>query len=75
MLFSGDVKMIGGDLWRIYFYGVLFFVVIVFDYGDGIYEVLFFVIEGGDYEVKIFLDYSFCCGFKDLLLFWFKKGM
>lgn len=71
---SNIEKNIGGDLWWIYISGFFFLVLFVFDYGNGLYEVLFFIMEYGDYEVKIFLDYIFCNGFKDLLFYWFKEG-
>lgn len=71
---SGDVKTIGGDSWRIHLHGASSLAATVLDHGDGTYEVLFLVIEGGDYEAKIFLDYSLCRGFKDPPPFWFKKG-
>lgn len=74
MLVNNELKIIGGDFWRIYFYGFLFLVLIVIDFNNGSYEVLFFMFEEGEYEVKIFLDYSFCYGFKDLFLYWFRKG-
>lgn len=71
---SSDVKTIGGDSWRIHFHGASSLAPTVLDLGNGTYEVLFLIIEGGDYEAKIFLDYSLCRGFKDPPPFWFKKG-
>ena len=71
---SSDVKTIGGDSWRIHLRGASSLAPTVLDLGNGTYEVLFLVIEGGDYEAKIFLDYSLCRGFKDPPPFWFKKG-
>ena len=71
---SGDVKTIGGDSWRIHLCGASSLAPTVLDLGNGTYEVLFLIIEGGDYEAKIFLDYSLCRGFKDPPPFWFKKG-
>lgn len=47
---------------------------IVFDYGNGMYEVLFFVLEFGVYIVNIILDYILCDGFKDFLWDWFMIG-
>lgn len=71
---SNNEKMIGGDSWRIHLHGASSLAPTVLDHGNGIYEVLFLIIEGGDYEAKIFLDYSLCRGFKDPPPFWFKKG-
>ena len=72
---TSDVKTIGGDSWRIHLHGASSLAPTVFDHSNGTYEVLFLVIEGGDYEAKIFLDYSLCRGFKDPPPFWFKKGI
>jgi len=71
---SNDLKTIGGDSWRIHLHGPSSLAPTVIDHDDGTYEVLFLIIEGGDYEAKIFLDYSLCRGFKDPPPFWFKKG-
>ena len=71
---NGDAKTIGGDSWRVHLYGASSLAPTVLDHDNGTYEVLFLIIEGGDYEAKIFLDYSLCHGFKDPPPFWFKKG-
>lgn len=71
---SNEVKTIGGDSWRIHLHGVSSLAPTVLDLGNGSYEVLFLIIEGGEYEAKIFLDYSLCHGFNDPPPFWFKKG-
>ena len=71
---NNDVKTIGGDSWRIHLHGTSSLAPTVLDHDNGTYEVLFLIIEGGDYEAKIFLDYSLCRGFKDPPPFWFKKG-
>lgn len=71
---GNDVKTVGGDSWRIHLRGASSLAPTVLDNGDGTYEVLFLIIEDGDYEAKIFLDYSLCHGFKDPPPFWFMKG-
>ncbi|KAL9973064.1 hypothetical protein ACROYT_G019473 [Oculina patagonica] len=71
---SNDMKTVGGDSWRIHLHGASSLAPTVFDNGDGTYDVLFLIIEYGDYEAKIFLDYSLCHGFKDPPSYWFKKG-
>lgn len=72
---AGNVeKTIGGDSWRIHIQGPSSLAPTIFDHNNGTYEVLFLIIEDGDYEAKIFLDYSLCHGFKDPPPYWFKKG-
>lgn len=72
---SNDAKTIGGDSWRVHLHGASSLAPTVLDNGDGSYEVFFLIIEDGDYEAKIFLDYSLCHGFKDPPPYWFKKGI
>lgn len=74
-IFYGKFKIIGGDDWRIFIWGLILFVLIVIDYENGIYEVLFFVLEVGIYYVFIILDYLLCDGMKNLLDYWFMFGM
>lgn len=50
------------------------FVLIVIDYGNGIYEVLFFILEFGIYFVLIVLDYLLCDGMKNFFDYWFMIG-
>ena len=71
---SNLLKTIGGDTWRIGIQGPASLAPTVLDYDNGTYEVLFLIIEDGDYEAKIFLDYSLCNGFKDPPPNWFRKG-
>lgn len=47
---------------------------IVIDYNNGKYEVIFFVLEFGKYDVEVVLEYLLCDGYKDLLRDWFIKG-
>lgn len=53
---------------------MFFIFLIVIDYGNGIYEVLFFVMEVGVYKVSVILDFILCNGFKDFLVDWFIIG-
>ena len=71
---SNDLKTTGGDSWRIHIHGPSSLAPTVFDHNNGSYEVLFLILEDGNYEAKIFLDYSLCHGFKDPPPYWFKKG-
>ncbi|XP_068700848.1 uncharacterized protein [Montipora foliosa] len=71
---SNTEKNIGGDSWRIHISGPSSLAPSVLDHGNGSYEVLFLIMEHGDYEAKIFLDYTLCNGFKDPPFYWFKKG-
>lgn len=71
---SNLLKIIGGDTWRISIQGPSSLAPTVLDFYNGTYEVLFLIIEDGDYEAKIFLDYSLCNGFKDPPPNWFRKG-
>lgn len=66
--------MFGGDLWRVYFEGLLYFVGMVFDYNNGVYEVLFLIMEFGIYKINMILDYMLCDGVIDFLMDWFKNG-
>lgn len=53
---------------------MFFIFLIVIDYGNGIYEVLFFVMEVGVYKVSVILDFILCNGFMDFLVDWFIIG-
>ena len=71
---NNELKTIGGDSWRIRFHGPSSLAPTVIDLNNGSYEVLFLMLEEGEYEAKIFLDYSLCHGFKDPPPHWFRKG-
>ena len=71
---NNELKTFGGDSWRIHLYGPSSLAPTVIDLNNGSYEVLFLILEDGEYEAKIFLDYSLCHGFKDPPPYWFKKG-
>ena len=72
---SNNTKNIGGDSWRIHIKGASSVSVTVFDHNNGIYEVIFLLMEAGDYGVEITLDYTLCDGFKDPPVDWYKKGI
>ena len=67
-------KLIGGDTWRVYVRGPTSIAATVFDHNNGTYEALFLITEPGVYELKIYLDYSLCDGFKDPPRDWFITG-
>ena len=72
--FDNQTKLIGGDTWRVYVRGPSNVAATVFDHQNGIYEALFLLMEPGDYQLKIYLDYSLCDGFRDPPPDWFIKG-
>lgn len=47
---------------------------IVIDFGNGLYEILFLVLVYGNYCVLVVLDYLFCDGMKDFFDYWFILG-
>lgn len=47
---------------------------IVIDFGNGLYEILFLVLVFGNYCVLVVLDYLFCDGMKDFFDYWFILG-
>lgn len=67
-------KRIGGDSWRVYVSGPSNVASTVFDHQNGIYEAVFLLPEPGNYQLRIYLDYSLCDGFKDPPRDWFIKG-
>ena len=67
-------KLIGGDTWRVYVRGPTSIAATVFDHNNGTYEALFLITEPGVYQLKIYLDYSLCDGFKDPPRDWFIIG-
>lgn len=46
----------------------------VFDLRNGVYEVLFLVMEAGEYKIEARLDYTLCDGIRDPPMNWFKNG-
>ena len=66
-------KIIGGDSWRVYLHGPSNLGATVFDHENGIYEILFLIMEPGNYQVVIFLDFSLCDGLKEPPADWFIK--
>ena len=67
-------KLIGGDSWRVHLYGPSSLGATVFDHENGTYEILFLIMEPGNYEVIIYLDFSLCDGLKEPPADWFVKG-
>ncbi|XP_044185154.1 uncharacterized protein LOC114947931 isoform X2 [Acropora millepora] len=67
-------KLIGGDSWRVHLHGPSSLGATVFDHENGTYEILFLIMEPGNYQVKIFLDFSLCDGLKEPPADWFIKG-
>lgn len=72
---NGLEKRIGGDSWRVQLKGPASVAGTVFDHMNGTYEVLFLIIEPGDYQVEAILDHSLCDGFTDPPPNWFVVGM
>ena len=71
---DGLPKSVGGDYWRVFISGPTGFAPTVFDFGDGTYEILFLVLEPGNYCVSAVLDHSLCDGMKDPPDYWFISG-
>ena len=71
---SNHSKTIGGDSWRIHVNGTSSVSTTVFDHDNGLYEVVFLLMEAGLYQIEIHLDYTLCDGFKDPPVDWYKKG-
>lgn len=46
----------------------------VFDHNNGVYEVLFLIMEPGAYKVNMILDYTMCDGLIDPPMDWFRNG-
>jgi hypothetical protein len=70
-----SLKTTGGDWWRILIHSpVASLRPIVFDLGNGSYEVVFLIVEPGIYHVDITLDYTLCDGFRDPPKDWFILG-
>ncbi|XP_028403765.1 uncharacterized protein LOC114526376 [Dendronephthya gigantea] len=71
---NNHTKNIGGDSWRVHIKGRSSVSATVFDHNNGVYEVLFLLMEAGFYQIEITLDYTLCDGFKDPPAYWYKKG-
>ena len=67
-------KTFGGDSWRVYIEGPSHLAGTVFDHNNGVYEVLFLIMEPGEYKIKMILDYTLCDGLIDPPMDWFKNG-
>ena len=71
---SGRFKGVGGDSWHIFIRGSSSVSATVFDHTNGTYEVLFLLLEPGNYSVEIRLDTTQCDGLTDPPSDWFIKG-
>ena len=71
---NGELKLIGGDSWRVLLRGPATVSPTVFDHGNGTYEFLFLVMDPGVYKLDIALDYSLCDGYRDPPKNWFIVG-
>ena len=71
---NGQRKTHGGDSWRVYLDGPSHLAGTVFDRNNGVYEVLFLIMEPGIYKVHMILDYSLCKGLMDPPIDWFRNG-
>ena len=75
MASDGNLKRTGGDSWRVHIrQGPASLSPVVTDNDDGTYEVMFLVLEPGNYSAQVFLDYTLCDGFRDPPEDWFIKG-
>lgn len=72
---KGDIKTFGGDAWRVYIrQGPASIAPQVWDLENGMYEVLFLVMEPGNYSAQIILDFTLCDGLRDPPVDWFIIG-
>ena len=72
---DGRLKSFGGDSWRVNIrQGPSSLAPLVLDHNDGVYEVLYLVLEPGPYSVTIFLDHTLCDGYRDPPKEWFTTG-
>lgn len=71
---GAERKTFGGDSWRVYLEGPANLAGTVFDHNNGVYEVLFLIMEPGVYKINIILDYTLCDGLIDPPMDWFKNG-
>lgn len=70
----GIDKAIGGDYWRAYLTGSASLTGHAIDLKNGRYEIWFLILEPGDYELNLVLEYSLCHGLRDPPLGWFERG-
>ena len=71
---EGKPKMIGGDYWRVFINGPSGLAPSVIDHRNGSYEVLFLIIQHGNYCMSAVLDHSLCDGMKDPPDYWYISG-
>ena len=70
----GQIKLIGGDTWRVFIFGPSAVQPLVHDMANGLYEIPFLILEPGLYKADIYLEGTLCNQFFDPPLDWFKKG-
>ena len=72
---DGIYKNFGGDAWRVHIrQGPASLAPQVWDYDNGMYEVVFLVMEPGTYSAQITLDFTLCDGLREPPVDWFIKG-
>ena len=72
---NGVLKTSGGDAWRVYIrQGPASLAPQVWDHNNGIYEVVFLVMEPGNYSAQITLDFTLCDGLREPPVDWFIIG-
>ncbi|XP_020625642.1 uncharacterized protein LOC110063029 [Orbicella faveolata] len=71
---GAERKTFGGDSWRVYLEGPSYLAGTVFDHNNGVYEVLFLIMEPGVYKINMILDYTLCDGVIDPPMDWFKNA-
>ncbi|KAJ7379664.1 hypothetical protein OS493_014068 [Desmophyllum pertusum] len=67
-------KTFGGDSWRVRLEGPSYIAGTVFDHNNGVYEVLFLIMEPGIYKINMILDYTLCDGLINPPMDWFKNA-
>ncbi|XP_012555003.1 uncharacterized protein LOC101234683 isoform X1 [Hydra vulgaris] len=67
-------KTIGGDTWRVFIRGPVYIEPYVYDLNNGEYEVLFFTLDAGMYQIEVILEGSLCSSYVNPPYDWFKKG-
>lgn len=73
---DGRIKTSGGDAWRIYVrQGPASLAPQVWDLNNGMYEVVFLVMEPGTYTAQITLDFTLCDGLREPPVDWFIRGL
>ena len=73
---EGIHKNFGGDAWRVYIReGPASLAPQVWDHDNGVYEVVFLVMEPDNYSAHVTLDFTLCDGLRDPPVDWIIKGL